>query len=49
MHPSEKMVNLRVQTSGVITPTQALQEACENLKAVCMLTKSTFKEEMSRR
>lgn len=46
MHPSEKMVNLRIQTSGEITPAQALREACENLKFVCGRIKSTFITEM---
>jgi hypothetical protein len=32
--------------AGLITPKEALEEACKNLKAVCAHMKSTFREEM---
>lgn len=42
-HPSEHTANLRIQTTGLITPQQALEQACKSLKQVCGHIKSTFK------
>jgi hypothetical protein len=33
--------------AGLVTPREALEEACKNLKAVCAHMKSTFREEMT--
>lgn len=43
-HPSEEVVNLRVQTTGRVTPAQAVKSACEELKRVCSHIETTFKE-----
>ncbi len=32
--------------AGLITPKEALEEACRNLKAVCGHMKQTFRQEM---
>jgi DNA-directed RNA polymerase I and III subunit RPAC2 len=45
-HPSEPVTNLRIQTTGLITPREALEEACKSLKAVCAHMKQTFRSEM---
>lgn len=44
-HPSERKVNLRVQTTGEVSAKAALKTACENLKQVCGHVHKTFKEE----
>ncbi|KAK9909521.1 hypothetical protein WJX75_003568 [Coccomyxa subellipsoidea] len=31
-HPSEKVVNLRIQTTGEISAVEALRQACQSLK-----------------
>ncbi|GIL65114.1 hypothetical protein Vafri_18931 [Volvox africanus] len=41
-HPSEEIVNVRVQTTGQITATQALKAACEDLQHVCVHMRSTL-------
>lgn len=46
-HPSEPITNIRVQTTGLITPQEALQQACRSLKEVCGHMKATFKAEMA--
>lgn len=35
-----------VALAGLITPKEALEEACKNLKAVCTHMKQTFRSEM---
>ncbi|EIE22071.1 RBP11-like subunits of RNA polymerase [Coccomyxa subellipsoidea C-169] len=44
-HPSEKVVNLRIQTTGEISAVEALRQACQSLKQVCEHIKATFQEE----
>mmetsp|Transcript_19376 Transcript_19376/g.58555 ORF Transcript_19376/g.58555 Transcript_19376/m.58555 type:complete len:102 (-) Transcript_19376:218-523(-) len=46
-HPSEAVTNIRIQTTGLITPQEALQQACMSLKEVCGHIKATFKAEMA--
>jgi DNA-directed RNA polymerase I and III subunit RPAC2 len=41
-HPSEKQINVRVQTNGRQTAAQVLQEALETLRALCEHVKGTF-------
>lgn len=48
-HPSEELVNLRIQSVGGTTPTQALQTACHDLKEVAQHIKQKFKEELERK
>mmetsp|Transcript_19684 Transcript_19684/g.54946 ORF Transcript_19684/g.54946 Transcript_19684/m.54946 type:complete len:107 (+) Transcript_19684:15-335(+) len=43
-HPSEELVNLRVQTSGRISASKALRTACEDLKDASNHTLSTFQK-----
>ncbi|KAG1666585.1 hypothetical protein FOA52_000552 [Chlamydomonas sp. UWO 241] len=40
-HPSEEVVNIRVQTTGEVSATQALRNACEDLQSVCAHIKAT--------
>lgn len=42
-HPAEALVNIRVQTTGEITATEALRDAGQSLKEVCQHVRSTFK------
>mmetsp|Transcript_1281 Transcript_1281/g.3464 ORF Transcript_1281/g.3464 Transcript_1281/m.3464 type:complete len:103 (-) Transcript_1281:159-467(-) len=44
-HPSEELVNLRVQTTGEVSATQVLRTSCEDLKDVCVHIKSVIKAE----
>lgn len=44
-HPSEKVVNLRIQTTGEISAVEALRQACQSLKQVCEHIKTTFQKE----
>lgn len=41
-HPSEKVVNLRIQTTGEISAAAALRQAAADLKAAAMTLKDTF-------
>eukprot|EP00884_Botryococcus_braunii_P003334 jgi/Botrbrau1/13000/Bobra.384_1s0024.1 len=41
-HPTETVVNLRIQTSGEMSAAQALREACHNVREVCSHMKATF-------
>ncbi|GFR52287.1 hypothetical protein Agub_g14821 [Astrephomene gubernaculifera] len=41
-HPSEELVNLRVQTTGKITAVQAVKAACEDLQQVCGHMRTTL-------
>eukprot|EP00877_Chromochloris_zofingiensis_P012277 jgi/Chrzof1/7302/Cz02g18130.t1 len=41
-HPSEEVVNLRVQTTGQITAADAVKGACEDVKQVCGHVSSVF-------
>ncbi|EFJ45440.1 hypothetical protein VOLCADRAFT_63657 [Volvox carteri f. nagariensis] len=41
-HPSEELVNLRVQTTGQITAMQAVKAACEDMQQVCDHMRSTL-------
>ncbi|GLC37687.1 hypothetical protein PLESTB_000802100 [Pleodorina starrii] len=41
-HPSEELVNLRVQTTGQITAMQAVKAACEDVKQVCSHMRSSL-------
>ncbi|CAK0748214.1 hypothetical protein CVIRNUC_001822 [Coccomyxa viridis] len=43
-HPSEKVVNLRIQTTGEISAVEALRQACQSLKQLCGHMKATFNE-----
>lgn len=43
-HPSEELVNMRVQTTGEVTATAAVKTACEDLQHVCRHIRSSFKE-----
>ncbi|CAL5218993.1 g748 [Coccomyxa viridis] len=43
-HPSEKVVNLRIQTTGELTAVEALRQACQSLKQLCGHMRSTFTE-----
>jgi len=46
-HPTDAVVNLRVQTTGEITAQEALREALLNLKAACAHIKTTFQAEVA--
>lgn len=41
-HPSEELVNMRVQTTGQVTAMQAVKAACEDLQQVCGHMRSTL-------
>ncbi|MEW5298879.1 MAG: hypothetical protein WDW38_000389 [Sanguina aurantia] len=41
-HPSEEVVNIRVQTTGEVTASQALRSACDDVQQVCTHITSTF-------
>ncbi len=43
-HPSEKQINVRVQTNGRLTAAAALQAALETLREVCEHAKTTFEQ-----
>ncbi|KAG2491719.1 hypothetical protein HYH03_009882 [Edaphochlamys debaryana] len=47
-HPSEELVNLRVQTTGQVTAMQAVKAACEDLTQVCGHMRSTLGEAVAR-
>mmetsp|Transcript_37069 Transcript_37069/g.93500 ORF Transcript_37069/g.93500 Transcript_37069/m.93500 type:complete len:98 (-) Transcript_37069:361-654(-) len=42
-HPTEEVVNIRVQTTGEVAASQALRGACEDLKDVTEHMLTTFK------
>ena len=41
-HPSEKVVNLRIQTTGDISAAAALRQAAVDLKAAALALRDTF-------
>jgi DNA-directed RNA polymerase I and III subunit RPAC2 len=41
-HPSEKQINVRVQTNRRVTSAQVLQDALETLRAMCEHMRGTF-------
>ena len=41
-HPTEHVVNMRVQTTGEVTAAQALVTACEECSKVCKHIRSSF-------
>ena len=41
-HPSERRVQLAIQTTGVVTPKEALVNAAESLQKMCATTDSLF-------
>lgn len=41
-HPSEKVVNLRIQTTGDISAAAALRQAAADLKAAALAVRDTF-------
>ena len=43
-HPSEAVVNLRIQTTGEISAAQALRQAAADLKAAAATLRETFSE-----
>mmetsp|Transcript_7948 Transcript_7948/g.15465 ORF Transcript_7948/g.15465 Transcript_7948/m.15465 type:complete len:98 (-) Transcript_7948:185-478(-) len=47
-HPSEELVNIRVQTTGEITSNQALKTACEDLKQVCSHMSSVLESSIAK-
>mmetsp|Transcript_14761 Transcript_14761/g.25706 ORF Transcript_14761/g.25706 Transcript_14761/m.25706 type:complete len:105 (-) Transcript_14761:1336-1650(-) len=47
-HPSEEVVNIRVQTTGDVPAARALRTACEELKEVTQHIKSEFLAELER-
>ncbi|KAK9819675.1 hypothetical protein WJX72_000978 [[Myrmecia] bisecta] len=47
-HPSEHRVQFRIQTTGEITATEALRQACRDLKQICAHMKQTMAEEVER-
>eukprot|EP00798_Chlamydomonas_sp_ICE-L_P015976 gene15976-22106_t len=46
-HPSEELVNVRIQTTGEVTATQALRTSCDDLRDVCGHMRSTFKDALA--
>ncbi|KAK9846616.1 hypothetical protein WJX81_007679 [Elliptochloris bilobata] len=41
-HPSDNVVNVRVQTTGEISATEAMRQACRELREMCAHVKKTF-------
>ncbi|XP_075264381.1 DNA-directed RNA polymerases I and III subunit RPAC2-like [Convolutriloba macropyga] len=46
-HPSEKVVNVRVQTTGEVTAHDAFREALGKLAELCVHMKTTFEDSVS--
>ena len=46
-HPSEAVVNLRIQTTGEISAAQALKQAAADLKAAAATLRETFGEALA--
>ncbi|KAG2452795.1 hypothetical protein HYH02_003024 [Chlamydomonas schloesseri] len=47
-HPSEELVNLRVQTTGKVTAMQAVKAACEDVSQVCGHMRYTLQEAVNK-
>uniref|UniRef100_A0A383W506 DNA-directed RNA polymerase RBP11-like dimerisation domain-containing protein n=1 Tax=Tetradesmus obliquus TaxID=3088 RepID=A0A383W506_TETOB len=47
-HPTEDAVNIRVQTTGEVTASQALVGACEECAKVCRHTRAVFDNALDR-
>ncbi|KAG2427737.1 hypothetical protein HXX76_012062 [Chlamydomonas incerta] len=47
-HPSEELVNLRVQTTGKVTAMQAVKAACEDVSQVCGHMRTTLQEAVNK-
>lgn len=46
-HPSENVVNVRVQTSGEVSATQAMRESLKNLRDVSQHVLETFEKRVA--
>ena len=46
-HPSEAVVNLRIQTTGEVSAAQALRQAAADLKAASATLRETFSEALA--
>ncbi|KAJ9523974.1 hypothetical protein QJQ45_022375 [Haematococcus lacustris] len=46
-HPTEEIVNIRVQTTGEVSAHQALRDACEDVKDVAQHIASTFQSALA--
>ena len=46
-HPSEAVVNLRIQTTGEVSAAQALRQAAADLKAAAATLRETFGEALA--
>ncbi len=47
-HPSEAVVNLRIQTTGEVSAAQALRQAAADLKAASATLRETFAEALEK-
>lgn len=43
-HPTEELVNIRVQTTGEVTAAQAMRTACQDLNSCLAHMKAVFEE-----